>query len=95
MPAPGPNPAPTTPLLAFAQPLITLAPSFVGTPADAGFSVVGGGVRMPGTQLASLAPEEELIPQSVGPAVAPEASAFLPTPAAPVVPVYPRKQARH
>jgi len=61
-------------------------------------SVLAGGVRMPAIQVADSAPATEELPISrAGSDVG--VSAFLPemveAPARPVVPVYPRKQARH
>jgi hypothetical protein len=51
---------------------------------------------MPATQLASLAPEQVAEERPVSRVGTPEqGSAFLPTVPAPVVPVHPRKQARH
>jgi hypothetical protein len=64
-----------------------------------GVAVAGGGVRMPAAQLASLQMPETNVNQLPISRVGSEqgGSAFLPSevPAAPAVPVYPRKQARH
>jgi len=58
--------------------------------------VIGGGVRMPAIQAARAEAIEDKRPVSRAGSEVGE-NAFLPTPApvAPVVPVYPRKQARH
>jgi hypothetical protein len=58
--------------------------------------VIGGGVRMPPVQLAAAPAAEERPIRQTGSAPAPEVS--VPSKAAPatsVVPVHPRKQARH
>jgi hypothetical protein len=74
-------------------------PAVIASPVAPGLAVAAGGIRMPETQLASLqAPDvlaDDLPVSRVGSER--EGSAFLPTeaPVAPVVPVYPRKQARH
>lgn len=63
----------------------------VAAPAGLQLAVVAGGVRLPAVEVAQAAPVVEERPKS----------AFLPAevkpvaPKAPVVPVYPRKQARH
>jgi hypothetical protein len=67
----------------------------VAVPAGLQLAVVGGGVTMPTIELASLSPSDERpISRTAG---TPGVNAFLPSkaPVVPVVPVYPRKQARH
>jgi hypothetical protein len=60
------------------------------------FSMIGRGVNIPTTQLASLQPAPVALAAEERPASTPNrvGNAFLPEPA-PAVPVYPRKQARH
>jgi hypothetical protein len=66
--------------------LVPLAPASPGGPQ---LAVIGGGVKMPAIEIArNDVPEEE----EAGAAAQP---APIETPIKPVVPVYPRKQARH
>lgn len=76
---------PTLP--AGASPLIGLAPLVTGLPNLPQLTVIGPGVNIPVVQLAATQPV-----LSVQPEERPVSKVFLP---APVVPVYPRKQARH
>jgi hypothetical protein len=77
-------------------PPITTPPLVVGGTPGLQLAVIGGGVRMPPVILAEAQPlEEQPISRAASP-VGP--NAFLPAkpaPAVPVVPIYPRKQARH
>jgi filamentous hemagglutinin family protein len=74
--------------------LTGLAPVPVFAAAIPQFSVIGTGVNMPSVQLASVQPVPVQQATNDRPLDDRLGSAFLPAPA-PVVPVYPRKQARH
>lgn len=94
---PGPTPPPAVPPGVVALPIST-PPVVVGLIPGVQLAVIGGGVRMPPIQIAAAQPEEELPIERAG--SAPGRNAFLPAAPrpvvpAPVVPVYPRKQARH
>lgn len=102
LPLPAPAPAPTPAPVRVANPLIGLAPGLVAAPAGLQLAVIDGGLRLPVIQVADAAPVVEERPiRRAGSEVG--ENAFLPTavkpvapkPAAPVVPVYPRKPARH
>lgn len=101
-PLPVPVPAPAPVPLLIANPLIGVTPAIVAAPAGPQFAVLSGGVRLPTFAVAQAAPVAEDRPISRAGSEA-GTSAFLPKavkPAAPrapapVVPVYPRKQARH
>jgi filamentous hemagglutinin family protein len=92
-PAPPPPAAPRGPT----APPISTPPAVFALAPGLQLAVVGGGVRMPPVPLAAAQPEEVPIKRAGS---TPGPNAFLPAapkPAqpAPVVPVYPRKQARH
>ena len=75
------------------SPPISTPPVVSSTVPGFNLAVVGGGVRMPPVEFAS-APATELLPvrqASIAPASVPSA----PVRAKPIVPIYPRKQARH
>jgi len=70
-----------------ANPLLGIVPGLVAAPAALQFAVIDGGVRLPAFEAA----QAEVIEKRPAPIIErPE-----PTAPAPVVPVYPRKQARH
>ena len=86
IPPPPATPPPVTPPVLIAGPVVA-APSAAG-PGTPQLALLDGGVRMPVVQEARREAAEELAENR--PVARPA-----PTPARPVVPVYPRKQARH
>jgi hypothetical protein len=98
-PPPSPVPPPPTPPVATSgsliAPPISTPPLVVGAVPGLALAVIGGGVRMPPIQIAAATPatpvEAEKPVSRAG--SKPGANAFLPT--KPIVPVHPRKQARH
>jgi hypothetical protein len=99
--APLPQPAPAPAQVRVASPLVGIAPGSVAAPAGLQLAVIAGGVRLPTFDVAQAAPVDERPIARAGSEAG--ESAFLPaeikpvapTRPAPVVPVYPRKQARH
>lgn len=80
------------------QPITGIAPPVVASPVAPGLGIDAGGVRLPTSQLASVeAPEIEVAEERPITRAGSEkaGNTFLPKPVAPVVPVRPRKQARH
>ena len=99
-PIPAPSPLPIAAVAAIPQPLSQLAPAVAVAAVAPGLGIAGSGVRMPTSQLASLASPGEGArldvrggrPADTGITSTPVESQM---PKTPVVPVYPRKQARH
>jgi hypothetical protein len=78
------------------SPVFVIPPLVLGPLPNLDLAVVNGGVRMPAIQIAETPAAEELPVRRAG--SAPGRNAFLPdkpSPAKAVVPVRPRKQARH
>jgi len=99
--APLPAPAPVLALapIQIASPLLGIVSGVVAAPAALQLAVIAGGVRLPAFEVAQAAPVIDERPISRAGSKVGE-SAFLPAQVkpkapAPVVPVYPRKQARH
>lgn len=83
-----------------ANPLLGVTPALIAAPAGLQLAVIAGGISMPTIQVAEIAPVVDERPISrAGSKVG--GNAFLPSVVkpsvvrTPVVPVYPRKQARH
>jgi filamentous hemagglutinin family protein len=88
-------PQPPAPGSLIAPPIST-PPVVIGAVPGLALAVIGGGVRMPPVQLAAAPVAEERPVRRAGSAPGP--NAFLPSkavPAKPIVPMHPRKQARH
>jgi filamentous hemagglutinin family protein len=92
-------PVVTPPVVPEGSPLVGLAPVEGAPPPVPQLTVIGGGITMPTVQLASTeAPSVELAEERPITRAGSDAgeSAFLPAPIPrPIVPVYPRKQARY
>ena len=94
LPAPAPAPAPIAALNGIANPLLGVGSMPVAAPAGLQLAVIGGGVRLPVVEVAQAPVAEEQPIRRAASEVGD--NAFLPSEApTPVVPVYPRKQARH
>jgi hypothetical protein len=86
---------PSTVSGALMAPPISTPPITIGAVPGLALAVIGGGVRMPPVQVATATEDERPVRRA---GTAPGPNAFLPVkpaPAKPIVPVHPRKQARH